>query len=467
MIALASRLRKMLLGGFFMRNFVSFDREFYHKLGRLMLPISLQTLLLATVGASDAAMLGKVSQNAMAGVSLATQIAFVHSLFMETLVFGATVLNAQYWGKGDRKTLEKVFSLILRYSVIISLLFTLAAFLVPETLMRIFTPEEALIAEGISYLRIVSLSYLLTGISQCYLCSMKTSDRAATSAVISGISVFVNIGLNAIFIFGLLGAPAMGAAGAALATTLTRALELILVLADSFFKDHIRPDLRGLIHGDRTLEKDFWHYSFPIFINEMVWGGGTTIYSIIMGHLGGDATAANSIASVVKNLTVCLCRGIGSGGGILLGNIMGAGKLDLAKVYGRKLCILSIFCGFVTAAIIILCGPFLLSFMVLTETAQQYLIGMLYICALNMMGASINVTVVVGIFNSGGDTRFDAISVFLSMWLFSIPLALASAYWWDLPVLVTYFILSMDEVIRLPWVYRHYKKYKWIRNITR
>lgn len=450
-----------------MRLHVSFDREFYHKLGRLMLPISLQTLLLASVGASDAAMLGKVSQNAMAGVSLATQIVFVHSLFLEALVFGATVLSAQYWGKGDRETVKKIFCLILRYAIAISLLFTVAAALMPEVLMRIFTSEDPLIQEGSDYLRIVSLSILFTGISQCYLCAMKTSDRAATSAVISGIAVFVNIGLNAIFIFGLLGAPAMGAKGAALATTLTRAFELFLVLADSLYKDHIRPSFHSLIHADRELSRDFWRYSIPILINEMVWGGGTTIYSIIMGHLGGDATAANSIASVVKNLTVCLCRGIGSGGGILLGNVLGAGKLELAKVYGRRLCILSILCGFVTAGIIILCGPFLLSFMVLTETAQHYLTGMLYVCALNMMGASINITVVVGIFNSGGDTRFDAISVFLSMWLFAIPLALACAYLWDLPVLLVYFILSMDEVIRLPWVYRHYKKYKWVQNITR
>ena len=450
-----------------MRSPISFDREFYQKLGRLMLPISLQTLLLAAVGASDAAMLGKVSQNAMAGVSLATQIAFVHSLFLEAFVFGATVLSAQYWGKGDRGTVKKIFCLILRYAAGISLLFTLAAAAIPEALMRIFTSEEPLIREGASYLRVVSLSYLLTGISQCYLCAMKTSDRAFTSAVISGIAVFVNIGLNAIFIFGLLGAPAMGAGGAALATTLTRAFELALVLADSLYKDHIRPSVHSLIRGDRELRRDFWHYSFPIFINEMVWGGGTTIYSIIMGHLGGDATAANSIASVVKNLTVCLCRGIGNGGGILLGNVLGAGRLALAKVYGRRLCILSILCGLVTAGLIILCGPFLLSFMVLTETAQHYLTGMLYVCALNMMGASINITVVVGIFNSGGDTRFDAVSVFLSMWLFAIPLALAAKYLWNLPVLVIYFILSMDEVIRLPWVYRHYKKYKWVQNITR
>ncbi|MBQ8184540.1 MAG: MATE family efflux transporter [Lachnospiraceae bacterium] len=445
----------------------SYDRNFYDKLGRLMAPIAVQTFLLAAVGASDAAMLGRVSQEAMSGVFLATQVSFVHSLFMEALVFGATVLNAQYWGKGDRGTVQKVFCLILRYAFGISLLFTLAAAFVPETLMRIFTPEAALIKEGADYLRVVSLSYLLTGISQCYLCTMKTSDRAGRSAVISGFSVFVNIGLNAVLIFGLLGFPAMGARGAALATVLTRALELVLVLSDSFQKHHIRPGLSGLLRPDPVLEKDFWHYGLPILANEMVWGGATTVYSIIIGHLGADATAANSIAGVVKNLAVCLCRGIGNGGGILLGNVLGAGKLDLAKVYGRRLSILSIVCGIFTAALILLCSPFLISFMVLTETAEHYLQMMLIICAFNMIAVSVNVTVVVGIFNSGGDTRFDAVSVFFSMWLFSIPLALAAAFWWDWPVLVVYLILSLDEVVRLPWVYRHYKKYKWIHNLTR
>lgn len=445
----------------------SYDREFYHKLGGLMLPIALQALLLAAVGASDAAMLGFLSQDAMSGVSLATQITFVHSLFMETLVFGSTIVNAQYWGKGDRETPRKIFCLILRYAFLVSLLFTLASVLIPETLMRIFTSEAALIEVGAGYLRVVSVSYLFSGISQCYLCFMKTSERATQSTLISAIAVFVNIGLNAVFIFGLLGAPAMGAAGAALATTITRALEFLLVVVDSFCKNHIRPSFGAILRTERELEKDFWHYTIPIFINEMVWGGGTTVYSIIMGHLGGDATAANSIAAVVKNLTTCMCRGIGSGGGILLGNVMGAGKLDLAKVYGRRLCILSIFCGFFTAAIILLSSPFLLNFMVLTETAQHYLKGMLIISAVNMIGVCINVTIIAGIFNSGGDTRFDAVSVFFSMWLFAIPMALASAYWWNLPVLVSYLFLSLDEIVKLPWVYTHYKKYKWVQNITK
>lgn len=440
------------------------DKVFYKQLGNLMIPIAFQNFMLAAVSAGDAAMLGFVNQDAMAAVSLAAQVQFVENLFLSALVCGATILTAQYWGKGDKLTIGHIFSLILRYAMVISAVFFLAALLIPEKLMRIFTSERALISIGSEYIRIASFSYLLTGVSQCYLCIMKTTGHAKESSVISSIALALDTVLNAIFIFGLLGFPVMGVKGAALTTSVSNTVGLILVLGGSR-RMGIRP--QGLFRIIHTLERDFWHYSLPVFLNSLVWGIGTTMYSVIIGHLGSDAAAANSVASVVKNLVSCLCRGMGSGGEILLANTLGAGKLELGKRYGRKLSHLSVLFGIFSGGLVLLCGPAISAFMTLTVTARYDLQIMLYICALYMIPFSINVVVICGVFSAGGDTLFDAYSAAVTMWLFIIPLAAAAAFWWELPALTVYFILSLDEAIKIPWVYAHYKKYKWVNNITK
>lgn len=182
-------------------------------------------------------------------------------------------------------------------------------------------------------------------------------DRAVKSSVISSVSVVVNIMLNAIFIFGWLGLPEMGIAGAALATVTARAIEVAWCVIETVKKDSVKLKLYYMMHTDKVLRHDFWKYSFPVLGNEIVWGVGFTMYSVIMGHLGSDAVAANSIANIVKNLIACFCLGLGSGGGIMVGNELGAGRLDKAKEYGGRLCRLSVLCG-VASGIVMLAEVF-------------------------------------------------------------------------------------------------------------
>lgn len=208
-------------------------KEFYRNLTRLALPISLQSLMLASVAAGDALMLGKIAQNEMTAVSLAIQIQFIQNMFLSAITGACALLGAQYWGKGDKHTLEDIFNIMLRFCGLSSAMFFLACELVPELLMHIFTPDASLIAIGSSYLRIAGWSYLLTGISQCYLAMMKVTDHVKSGAFISSGTVLLNLGLNAIFIFGLLGAPKMQAQGAVLATTISRIIELALCIAVS------------------------------------------------------------------------------------------------------------------------------------------------------------------------------------------------------------------------------------------
>lgn len=442
-------------------------KEFYRNLARLAFPIALQSLMLAAVAAGDALMLGKVAQDEMTAVSLATQIQFVQNMFLSAIAGAGAILGAQYWGKGDRRTLEDLFNMMLLFCGIVSVLFFLACELAPELLMKIFAGDETLIAIGSSYLRIAGWSYLLTGVSQCYLTMMKVSDRVKPGALISCCAVLINIVLNAVFIFGLLGAPRMQARGAALATTIARVIELILCIALSAGESCIRPALRRFFRLSGQLGTDFARQCLPLLGASLCWGVGFTSYTAIMGHMGKDAAAANSVAAVVRDLICCLCNGIGSAAGIIVGNELGAGRLDLGRAYGIKLKNISYGIGFLSTALVLAVTPFIVNMVILTERAGGYLTGMMVIMAFYMIGRCVNTITINGVLDSGGDTLFDMYSLIVCMWLIAIPLALAGAFVFHWSPLAVYACTCLDEVGKIPWVMMRFRKYKWVQDLTR
>ena len=442
-------------------------RIFYRKLWGLVFPIAIQNLMTALVSASDAFMLGFVSQTSLSAVSLATQIQFVHNLFMLALTIGATTLAAQYWGKGDTDSVEEILAIVLKISMAVSVVFFIAAMFFSGFLMRIFTNDIRLIQAGIPYLRIVSVSYLFMGFSQIYLCIMKNSGRTAKSTIYGSVAVVINIGFNVIFIFGLAGFPAMGIAGAALATTVSRALELLLTIYENMHRSLVCVRLKYIRNSSKKLKKDFWHYTTPVLGNELVWGCGFTMFSVIMGHLGSDAVAANSVANILKNIIACVCNGIGIGASIIVGNELGKGEMERATEYGNRLFKLAVFAGAVSGLILLAVSPVLRIFTgSLSAQAHSYLKNMMYICTYYMIGKSVNATVIAGVFCAGGDTKFGLKCDAVTMWVILIPIGMITAFVLKLPIMVVYFIIGMDEIIKLPAVYRHYKKYNWVRNLT-
>ena len=440
--------------------------EFGKKLISLVLPIAFQQFMLALVSASDAIMLGFIDQNALSAVSLAGQVQFVLNLFFGAMTIGTSIFAAQYWGKGDRQTIERLLAIVLRVSAAVSFLFFVAATFLPEQIMRILTSDAGLIAGGTEYLKTVALSYFLCGISQIYLCIMKNCGHATKSMVISSVAVVLNLLLNAVFIFGLLGAPRLEIAGAALATVLARAVELLWSLADSMKKDSIKLRLSHLVHTDKALRRDFWKYTLPVLGNELVWGCGFSMSSVVMGHMGADAVAANSIANIVRNLVVCFCLGLASGGGIMVGNELGAGKLQLARLYGQKLCKLALVSGIISGLFLLAITPLILAMVNVSAQAGYYLQWMLIMCSYYMVGKSVNTTTIGGIFCAGGDSKFGLHCDIIVLWCIVVPLGLIAAFVLHLPVLVVYCILNLDEIIKLPAAYRHYKLYLWVRDLT-
>lgn len=440
--------------------------NFTEKLLVLVLPIAFQQFMLAAVSASDALMLGKVDQNSLSAVSLAGQIQFILNLFIAAMTIGMSIFTAQYWGKGDKKSIEKIFTMVIKVTVIVSGIFFIIALCFPEVLMSIFTKDTILVSIGSRYLRIVSISYLLCGISQIYLCVMKNTALAVKSTIISSTVVIINIFLNGILIFGLMGFPKMGIVGASVATVVARIIELIWAIFDSLKDGHIKLNIKYMKTDNPSMKKDFWKYTLPVLGNEIVWGCGFAMTSIIMGHLGTDAVAANSVASIVRNLTACFCIGIGSGGGIIIGNELGAGHLSKAKEYGKRLCKISIISGAISGIFIILMIPFIVNCVQLSANSHEYLKWMLVMSSYCMIGKSINSVTVGGIFCAGGDSKFGFVCDTITLWCITVPLGLISAFLLDLPVLAVYFIVNLDEIIKLPAVYKNYKRYKWIKDLT-
>lgn len=446
-----------------------------NELLKITAPITFQYLMTSLVSASDAFMLGFLDQASLSASSLATQVAFVYSLFYGAFVAGFNVLAAQYWGKKDRAVVEKVITISMRWALLVGMLFTLATLIMPEMVMRIFTADPESIELGGIYLRTVSLSYVLTGFAQIYYGVLKVCDRAGLSSLIGSLSVVLNIFLNAILIFGLLGMPHMGIAGAALATVAARIFETVAVIIIVRKYDCPKMIMKYFcsLKGDESetnsiqlLEKDYWKYSLPLLVNQLGWGCGVTMYSVIMGHLGSDATAANSIASIVRSIIASVCWGFAAGVAIVIGGDLGRNELDKAKKLGGRYVRLSILIGAISGVVILCCIPLTLRVVNMTEQAKEYLKVMMMFASYYIIGNSLNSTIISGIFPAGGDTKFGMICDLVTLWCVIVPAGFLAAFVFKAPVLVVAFILTLDEFVKIPAVYKHYMKYNWVKNIT-
>lgn len=440
---------------------------FYSQIFKLLLPIVLQNLLSAAVTSADVVMLNYVGQSSISAVSLASQYANVLYMVYYGLGTGASVLCAQYFGKGDLRAIEIVEGIALRFSMLISIIFAAFALFAPQLMMTLFTNDPELIAIGSSYLRFVSISYLCWSITEVYLAVLRSVGRVMISTILNTMAFTLNILLNAVFIFGLFGAPQMGASGVALATSISRVIELIGCFLVSMLSKDVKLKLSMLFHRNKVLFSDFVKLSLPALGNDIAWSVAFSMYSVIIGHLGSDAVAANSFVVVTRNFGTVLCYGLANAGGILLGNVMGENRLETAREYARKILRLTVISGAFGGLLILAATPFILKYATLTETAMHYLKYMLLINTYYVMGGAVNTTLIAGVFRAGGDTRFGFVCDVIDMWVYAVPLGFLSAFVLKLPVMWVYFLLCTDEFVKWPWVINHYRSGKWLHNITR
>ena len=440
---------------------------FNTRLKTLAVPLALQSLLSALVGASDALMLGRLNQDSIAAVSLANQLFFVMTLFTGAITGAAGILIAQYWGKKDYKNAGRFLAMAIRYSVLISLIFFIAALVFPEYVMRIFTPEINLITIGAGYLRIVSFSYIFSALAQCFLMNMKIAGDAKLSVIISAVTVVVDMTADYFLIYGKCGLPALGANGSAYSTIVVEVLSLVIALVWAKKKETIKLPVKSLTYFSKDFEKDYWKIFPANLASALSWGLSISVHNVIMGHLGSDATAAASVTGVAQQLIACVTWGIAGGSGIMIGELLGSGRLDEAKKYGDRFYKVSFFSGLINALLIAITGPAIYFFYALTDTAKGYLICMLIFSCFYMFAFAYNTIFTCGVFPAGGDAKYDAVSVFFATWCFAIPASLIACFLLKWPVLVVYVIMCLDEIVKLPFLKWHYNKYIWVKNLTR
>ncbi len=443
-------------------------RHFYKLVFSLVLPMALQNLINVGVSTADVVMLGKVSETALSGSSLAGQVQFIMFLILFGLTSGAGVLTAQYWGKKDIRTIEKVMGITMRIALYIAILFTAAVLLFPNQIMSIFSNEEDVIQAGVSYLRIMAFSYLFTTMTLIYLNIMRSIERVIISTIVYLVSLVVNVLLNFVFIFGMFGLEPMGIRGAALATLIARIIEfLIVVFYAKFVNKDVRFHMKDLFPHDKLLMKDFVKYSMPVLINELIWGAGTSTNAAIIGHLGKAAVAANSVTQVTRQLAMIVSFGLANATAILIGKAIGENKEERAKLYAKRFMRLSFLFGIIGSFVILGTSLIAKDMLSLSDQAKTYMSFMMFVMSYFAIGQSFNSVVVVGICRAGGDTKFGLYLDAFFLWGISILFGAMAAFVFKLPVPIVYMVLLSDEILKAPVSYWRYRTMKWLKNVTR
>ena len=441
--------------------------DFYRQIFKLAIPIIIQNLLSAAVNSADVIMLNYVGQSSISAVSLAANYSSILFMVYYGLGTGASLLCSQYSGKNNLQAIHAVEGIALRFSVGISILVALIAFMMPQRMMQLFTADPELITIGSSYMRVMGITYICWGISEIYLAVLRSIGRVTISMVLNVLTFVLNIFLNAVFIFGLFGAPKLGATGVAIATALSRLVQLLACVIVSILSKDVKLNPAYMFLRSKVLFHDFIWLSLPALGNDLSWSVAFSMYSVILGHLGTDAVAANSLVIVVRNIGSVFCFAIASAGTILLGQIMGKGDLEKSKKYASRMLRLTVITGALGGVIVLAVTPFVLKFASLNETAMHYLKYMLLINSYYIMGSAVNTALIAGVFRAGGDTKFGLICDTVDMWVYAVPLGFFAAFVLKLPVLWVYFLLCTDEFVKWPWVLHHYRKGEWAKNITR
>lgn len=436
---------------------------------QLAFPIMIQNLISTLVNSADTIMLGYVSQTAMAASSLANQYTFVLFCFYYGLSAGTSVLCAQYWGKGDKQTVERILGLASRVVILISLIFFSISFFFPGAIMRLFTSSPETIHEGIRYLKVLSFSFIFMGFAQIFVSALRSVGKVVFPSVIYVVSLLVNVLLNATFIFGLFGLPKLGVIGVALGTVSARVVEAVMCIVYSAVSRDVKIKLENLFRSSGVLFKDFIKISAPAVINDLVWGVAASTFTAILGHIGDDMVAANAVAVMVVNMGAIVCRGFANATTIIVSQTLGENRMEDTKVYASRMLRLTFVVSLLGCGVILAIRPLMLRFYSdkLTPTALSYLGILMIMTTWRLVGEAVNTCLICGCFRGGGDSKFGMILDTIFMWGVAVPLMAVAAYVLKLPPIWVYFVMTLDELEKMPFIFIHYFKHKWMKNITR
>ena len=444
------------------------DGELYKRMFRIAIPISLQQLITVGINLMDTIMLSSMGDAQLSGSALAGQFITLFQICCMGIGMGASVLTSRFWGMQEKDSLRKAVTIMLRFGLVFATAFTLVTAAAPEWIMRIYTSDPELISNGVIYLNWMVPTYYCMGLALTCTLVLRSVGQVRVPLVCSIIAFFVNVFFNWVFIFGKLGAPRMEIAGAALGTLIARVFELCFICGYFFFKDErISYRFRHLLTKCRDLVGEYFRISIPVLISDALLALGNNAVAMVMGRIGAAFVAANSVTTVVQQLSSVLTTGISNASGIITGHTMGQGDYEKAQRQGYTFLGMGFLIGCFAAVVIqIVRGP-IINYYQVTPEAKLIAKELMDAISINVVFLAMNSILTKGVLRAGGDTKFLMAGDILFLWIASIPLGALAGLVFHWPAFWIYTMLKIDQIIKCVWCFFRLKSGKWLKKINR
>ena len=444
------------------------DASFYRTFFPLLFVIVLQQLAALAVNLADNIMLGRYSELALSGASLVNQLQFTLQQIAAGIGMGIVVLAAQYWGQKRTGPIKKIISLGVKCGFLSGVIFFAISQLAPAGVLGLFTGDEAVIGEGVRYLQVICWTYPVFGLSNSLMYALQSVETAMIGTVMSCSTICINVCLNYCFIYGNFGAPELGIVGAAVATLVSRLVELGIILVYILFLDKkLHMKLWEILKWDGTYLQDYLKVSTPIVISGLLWGVAQAAQTAIPGHMSATAIAANSIAIILFEIFAVLGAACANTASVVTGKTIGAGMLDKVKAYSKTMQGIFLLGGLFSGGMLFLCKDWIVNFYTVSPEVKAMAVDFMTVLSVASIGSCYEYPVEGGIIAGGGSTKYAAIVDNLFMWLFTIPSAALSAFVFQFPPVVTFAFLKADQILKCIPNCITCNRYRWVKRLTR
>ena len=443
------------------------DKSFYKQALAIAIPISIQSMITIGVNLMDNIMVGSLGETVLSGTSLANQYVSIFHICCMGIGMGTSVMTARFWGMRDLEALKKSITLMLRFCIGLAILFTIPAILMSPALMRLYTPDKSVIAQGILYYRWIWPCFILQGMSLTCTIVLRSVGQVKLPLYSSIGAFFVNIFFNYVFIFGKFGMPRMEIQGAAIGTLIARLFEFCIICGFFFLGDkRIGYRIRDI--GKRCREL-FWEYvniGVPVFISDALLALGSTAVAMIMGRISKEFVSANSITFVTQQLSTVMIQGVCQAGCIVTGHTLGRGDKKKAQEQAWTFLLLGIIIGAVAGVIIMVISETVIGCYNIQEETKVIARQLMAAISIIVVFQSTNSIMMKGVLRGGGDTKFLMVADILFLWVVSVPLGALAGLYWRMSAFWIYFFLKIDQVLKSFWCVFRLKSEKWMKGIS-
>lgn len=442
------------------------DKSFYKTLMMIAIPITLQQLIGSSLNMVDTLMIGMVGENQLAAVGLANQFFLIILMGITGISSGAAIFTSQYWGKKDIVSIRRMLGVSLIGVAIVTSVGTICVLLFPQHIMRFFTPDLEVITLGAQYLRVVCISYLFTAISFAYSFSLRSIGDTALPMAVSAVAVVANIIFNYMFIFGHFGAPQLGVVGAALATTIARIIEVIILISVVYLRKGVfAATFKELFYIPKDLIKRVSNPITFVVLNELCWGLGMVVYSAAYGHISAEAVASVQISNTVVNLLTVMMFGLAGAAATMVGNKIGEGAEEEGELYGKRIIVVGVMFAVVVSVVLALGASRIVGIFAVSSTVARAAIRILYITSLILVLRTVNVVIIIGVQRGGGDAKVALLIEIITMWFVGVPMALIGAFVLRWPIEAVVALVSLEELAKFILSMYRFRSGKWAHNV--